>query len=289
MTPPGFPALAPLQTLFWRLIAAPEGVARGAQALRRERVLDSSDLDFLVRPDARMNAVERLDVYADMYFYRLRDCLAEDFPRVAAWLSDARFHDLVTDYLLAHPPSHFSLRELGRALPDFLASHPQGGELPAVADLARLEWARVDVFDEADAVPLARDVLLARATAAPDGFRFERVPATRLLRLDASALPRWKALGGDAGDAVASAVAASAGQGAALVWRQGFAVFHRSLAADEAVCLEALGEAPLTLARVGELLHAAQPAGCSDAAVAGRLAALLERWSADEILRAARS
>jgi hypothetical protein len=37
-------------------------------------------LEALVDGDERLSAVERVDIYADAYFYRLLDCLAEDFP-----------------------------------------------------------------------------------------------------------------------------------------------------------------------------------------------------------------
>jgi hypothetical protein len=157
-----FPDLRGVQELFWKLITAPEGVARGAAELRRGGALESEDLSFLVPPDDTRSSAEQLDIYANMYFHRLHDCLAEDFPVLKARLGDARFHNLVTDYLLAHPPTHFSLRELGRALPGFLASHALEREFPALADLARLEWARVDVVDDADAAPLSREEVLER-------------------------------------------------------------------------------------------------------------------------------
>jgi len=284
MSAPPFPALRSVQTLLWRLIAAPEGVAAGAATLRREGALQGDDLSFLVRPDERMDATERLDVYADMYFYRLRDCLAEDFPKVETVLGADHFHNLATDYLLAHPPAHFSLRELGRALPDFLATHGLAREFADIADLARLEWARVDVFDEADTAPLTRDELLEKGAAAPETFGFGLVPATRLLQLAATVLPRWKRIeNGD--DDVPAAAAPQSERGTALVWRRGFGVAHRSLPAEEAVCLDALREGPLTVARLAELVLGAQPPGASADDVPMQLAALLERWSADEILR----
>jgi hypothetical protein len=136
-----FPDLRGVEELLWKLITAPEGVVRGAAELHREGVLESQDLSFLVPPNDRLGSAEQLDIYADMYFHRLHDCLAEDFPVLLARLGGARFHNLVTDYLLAHPSTHFSLRELGRALAGFLDSHALEREFPALADLARLEWA----------------------------------------------------------------------------------------------------------------------------------------------------
>jgi hypothetical protein len=274
-----FPPLRSVQELFWRLITAPEGTGRGAAALRRAGALEDEDLSFLVPTDARMTPVERVDVYADMYFYRLRDCLAEDFPKVAAHVGAARFHDLVTDYLLAHPPAHFSLRELGRRLPGFLETHALLGEFPVVADLARLEWARVDVFDESDAAPLSREEVIARAGAGPEEFRLALAPCVRLLRVAARVLPLWREP-----DSAGEVVAGATGVGAALVWRRGFAVHHRSVAPDEERCLRELGSSGAGLAQLGCLLLDQQPPDASPQQAAERLAALLGRWAEDEIL-----
>jgi hypothetical protein len=281
-----FPDLRGVQELFWKLITAPEGVARGAAELHRRGTLESGDLSFLVSPDAALSSAERLDIYADMYFYRLRDCLAEDFPALRARLGETRFHNLVTDYLLAHPSAHFSLRELGRALPGFLARHTLEREFPALADLARLEWARVDVFDDADAAPLSREDLLGPGASDPEGFGLALVPAARLLRLDASVLPLWKRL--DAGGGAAEEAASAGGPRGATrplrVWRKGFAIFHRSMQPDEGRCLEALASGGATLAQLGELVAGAQPPDVTETELAERFAALLDLWAKDEIL-----
>jgi hypothetical protein len=280
-----FPDLSELQTLFWRLLAAPEGVRVGAATLRREGTLASEDLSFLVAGDERLGPIERLDVYADMYFYRLRDCLAEDFAKLAARIDAAHWHNLVTDYLLAHAPTHYSLRELGRALPGFLETHELGRQFPALVDLARLEWARVDVFDETDAALLSRESLLEQGAAAPGTAAFALVPSARLLRLDASVLPLWKHLHeGHTGEG--TALAQTRGEtGGVLVWRKGFAVFHRSLPSDEESCLRALAAGDTTLAQLGELLLGAQPPHARSERAAERLATLLDLWSRDELLR----
>ena len=278
MTVQRFPDLRGVEELFWKLITAPEGVARGAAELHRQGALESEDLSFLVPPNDRLGSAEQLDIYADMYFRRLRDCLAEDFPVLLTRQGDARIHNLVTDYLLAHPPSHFSLRELGRALPGFLDGHPLEREFPALADLARLEWARADVFDDADSAPLSREELLELGVSAPEKPGLGLIPAARLLRLDASVLPLWKRL--DAGEG--EEAAAPRGETSAVrVWRKGFAIFHRSMQADEERCLEALARGGASLADLGELLAGADT---PETQLVQRFAALLDLWSQDQIL-----
>src|SRR5512140_2466410 len=73
------PSLAETQQLLWKLITAPEGAAAELAHLgAAERAVAES----LVRPCGRLRPVERLEIYADMYFYRLRDALREDFVAV---------------------------------------------------------------------------------------------------------------------------------------------------------------------------------------------------------------
>src|SRR5437867_1500066 len=75
------PTLSQTQALLWKLITAPEGATAGLAALSpREQAVCAS----VVRADERLSAIERLDIYADMYFYRIRDALKEDFAAVAA-------------------------------------------------------------------------------------------------------------------------------------------------------------------------------------------------------------
>ena len=98
--------LAALEADLYDLITAPEGVGKRLAELGRP----PADLERTVRPNARLSAVERLDLYANMYFHRLHDVLRDEHPRVHAIAGDVAFHDFVTDYLLAHRPSHPSLR-----------------------------------------------------------------------------------------------------------------------------------------------------------------------------------
>jgi len=82
-------SLVALQAALYDLITAPEGVAR------RLGELDGSpaDLEALVKPSPAMTAVERLDVYANMYFYRILDVLRVEYARVVAAVGDAEFHN----------------------------------------------------------------------------------------------------------------------------------------------------------------------------------------------------
>ncbi|HET8948161.1 MAG TPA: DNA-binding domain-containing protein [Candidatus Polarisedimenticolia bacterium] len=198
-------ALAGTEALFWDLITAPEGVRPGLEALVRAGKAEPAAIESLIGGDDRLPAAERLDIYANMYFFRLLDCLREDFPRLATALGEGRFHNLATDYLLAHPSENPSLRYLGRRLPEFLAGHALARESACLADLARLEWTRADLFDAADAKPLGRDDVAGVAAGHGGDLPLRTVPAFRLLRLDHDAPALWREMRdrdpGDAGSA----------------------------------------------------------------------------------------
>ena len=271
--------LAEIQRLFWELIAAPEGAAAGARSLVADGRLDSEDLGVWVKGDGRLGAVERVDVYANMYFYRLHDCLREDYPAVAGRLGAARFHDLVTDFLLSYPSRHHSLRELGRPFPGFAKEHAFAREFPEIADLARLEWARVDVFDARDATPLARDEIVARASHDPERFRVRAIPALRRLRVMPGVLPLWRAHAESSDEAPEVGEAGSAV--GVRVWRRDFSVWHRSVEEDESACLPRLEGEGATVSDLAETLLAHH----EEEAAMARLAALLGSWAADGIVR----
>jgi hypothetical protein len=174
------PTLNQTQTLLWKLITAPEGAAAGRAALP---AAERAACESLVRSDHRLSAIERIDIYADMYFYRIRDALKDDFAAVSTVIGEARFHNLITDYLLAHPPTHFSLRYAGEHLPAFLARHDYSERWPYLPDLALLEWGVLEAFDAPDAPVLEAATLQSIPAARWPELRFRLSPSLQRLRL----------------------------------------------------------------------------------------------------------
>jgi len=268
------PSLAELQERFHELLRAPEGVGRGLETLVARGEVVAPDLSGWIRGDERLDATARLDIYASMYFYRLRDVLAEEFERTASRVGEAHFHNLITDYLIAHPPGAPSLREAGAALPDFLVEHPLGASFAALSDVARIERARLEVFDGPDEIQLDRESFLAHTTHDPEGFRLRVARATRLLEVDPRSLDWWE-------DPSAQPGTGPPRRTHVLVFRKRHAVYHRECVEDEARCLDAVSETPHSLADLAERLlkHDASAEETSE-----RFAALLELWAGDEIL-----
>ena len=227
-------ALAALQERFWRLVSAPESVARVLPRLAADDP-GLAPLSGWIRAGSEPAAVERLDVYANMYFFRLLGVVQGDYPCLEKLLGADGFHDLVTDYLVAFPSQDPSVRHVGARLPLLLDDHPTGRAVPAAADLARLEWARGLAFDRADAAPLAPSALAAVPPEAWGDLRFAPVPSFQVLRLAHPVHLLWQAL--ERGE---PAPALEPRPTELLVWRRGFTVYHRLAHPGEADLLDAV-------------------------------------------------
>ena len=283
------PDLAALQALFYDLVTAPSGVGPGLAA----RGLGPAALDSLVVGDERLSAIARLDVYANMYFYRILDVLRGEYPRVLSAVGEVAFHNLATEYLLAFRPAHPSLREVGARLPGFLAGHGVANERPWLAPLARLERAHRELFDGPDADALTMEALRGLAPEAFVAFPVALVPCHAVLEQAHALAPVWEPLG--AGRVVVPAEAAET----LLVWRERLAVRHRAIPdpAERAMLGAVAAGATLgSLCEVFVAAAAAEPGSAGavtvdGAPVAAALAAgafqVLARWVDDGLLVAA--
>ena len=231
------PTLTETQQLLWRLITAPEGVAA---ALDVNAEADSGlrrALTQTVRSTGGLDAAARLDVYANMYFFRILDVLKEDYPGVLAAVGDVAFHNLITDYLLSYPSAHFSLRYVGRHLAVFVAAHPLRDRFPFVSDLATFEWALAAAFDAADGPVLHAADLNGIAPEMWATLHFEVHPSLQLLRVD------WPVQNARAHVERGEPVGVLEPSATALcVWRDQFKVLHRQLGEAEWLTLRLLAE-----------------------------------------------
>ncbi|HEX3409605.1 MAG TPA: DNA-binding domain-containing protein, partial [Candidatus Binataceae bacterium] len=171
------PDLKHLQQLFYRLIVAPGGVTEG---LTREQNLPDGDLDTVIAGDDRMTPVERLEIYANGYFYRLLEVFKEDFRATLAVVGADNFHNLVTGYLIEHPPTKPSIADAGENFAEYLSAHPLRERWAFLADLARLERATLESFHAADAHALDASAMRALAPTAWPALTLRAHPATRL-------------------------------------------------------------------------------------------------------------
>jgi hypothetical protein len=138
-----------------------------------------------IAANSRLAPFERLEIYNRQYWYRVLDALAEDFPALRAVVGGRAFHQLSIDYLTVHPSTSFSLRNLGWKLVEWLAAHAQhtGRRHRLALDVARIEWAFIEAFDNAERTPLTLDKIATLDGNSQLGLQ----PHLRLLSLDYAA------------------------------------------------------------------------------------------------------
>jgi hypothetical protein len=192
----------------------------------------------LIVGDERASAEVRLGVYRSMYRARIAEALESQFPHLARHLGSESFAQLAEAYIADEPSRHPSLRFVGQRLPDWLAA--RRSEAPLVGGLARLEWARTDVFDLAD-----ESILSLEAVRAYPPDRFGELPvrlvnAHRVVTVPAGTGELWDATGAEVG--IRSLGDPETPKSGAietmLVWRQDTMVYHRAVEPLERVALD---------------------------------------------------
>jgi len=129
----------------------------------------------------RLSAVAQLEIYREQFWLRHTGSLVEDFPGVGGIIGTEAWERLVEEYLLAHRPESFTLRDLGDRLPAFIAGAEWLEERALTFDMARLEWAHVEVFDAVDAPRLDPERLASVPEDAWEGARLVPDPGLRVL------------------------------------------------------------------------------------------------------------
>jgi hypothetical protein len=118
--------------------------------------------ESFIKPNDRLTSFERLEIYNRQYWFRLRNCLSKDYPGLHAVIGDRGFERLIREYLTRHPSRSYTLRNLGSWLVRFLETWPRKTvpHQQLALDIARLEWAHIEAFDNQASSPLKPNDLL---------------------------------------------------------------------------------------------------------------------------------
>ena len=126
----------------------------------------------ILDPAARRPAIAddyggRLNVYRNNYLITLRNALRTTFPAIKRLVGADFFAALANAVVERHPPHSPIMSQYGDAFPAFLDDFAPLSEFPYLADVARIEYARVQAYHAADGARFElRDA--AAATAALD-------------------------------------------------------------------------------------------------------------------------
>jgi hypothetical protein len=234
------------QHLLFKLITAPEGV---------HCELKKNWARLPIVGDKKLSAADRLDIYANMYFYRILDSLKEDYPMIHKIIGDSRFHNLVTDYLLKHPSTHFSMRDVGKQLARFLKKHASIKSWPYLSDLAKLEWGLIEAFDAKNNEILTENDLTQLKPEDWGTLQLTLVDSAKMIHLDFEISPLLKK------------------KNTILVWRKNLEVCYRTLNPLEAKLLAGIKNQK-TFAQL-----------CESAKDPSLVASYLKRWLNDAVLQ----
>ena len=171
-----------IQTERWMkaLIIHPGTVEEAIKARSAAREIPSSKLPVL--PSKSLTAHQRVDVYREMYWLRLREALLIDYPELQRFLGADRFDELCDAYVQEYPSKSYSLNRLGDHLPRFLA---EGGfpllkrQRPFATDLSRIELLMTEVFDEEEVAVLDEAQVASVPMDAWDSIKLRAIPALR--------------------------------------------------------------------------------------------------------------
>jgi len=260
-------SLPELQSRFFRSIARVSSPGEEWQGF-------DPTLVQLVWGSGQLDPAERLDIYAQMYCARLLDILQEDFPRLTAILGEERFRAIGREYLRQFPSTHPSVRYLGARFASFVSTQDEIVSLPFLADLARLEWARLEMFDAPDAEPLRLNHLQAVPPDEWPSLRFRLIPALQLLQCGWPVDTIWAAAGTIRQDEPIQPT-----ETVLRIWRQDFLVYHSRMDAIEQAALAGV-RAGASFAEVCARVESLLPS--QDAA--HTVGSLLLRWIEDGIL-----
>ena len=117
-----------------------------------------------------------LGLYLMAYRARLLSALRDNFPVLHRALGDEAFAELARDYIDAHPSRSRSIRWFGDELTAFLDAVRERLPHPALADVARMDWAVRGALDAAGAAALTLTDLAALAPEQWPQRRFALLP-----------------------------------------------------------------------------------------------------------------
>ncbi|MDE1147018.1 MAG: DNA-binding domain-containing protein [Azospirillaceae bacterium] len=195
------------------------------------RALLSAD-DGAVDLAAGSLAQARLNIYRANVQQSLVEALAAAFPVTVRLMGVPAFRRAALAHVRRQPPDRPQLSAYGGGLPGSLvADHPMAG------NMARLEWAVMQAYFAADAVPLTAEEVAAFPPGDYAGLCFTPHPAARLVWLDHAVLDLWRSAQEDE-DADLSWTAHGAEE--VLVLRPGDGVLCVALPPGAAAAIQAL-------------------------------------------------
>lgn len=137
----------------------------------------------------------RFAVHRNNVIVSLVDAVADQFPVTLELVGTEFFRAMARVFVQQHPPRSRIIAAIGVPFADFIASFAPAATVPYLADVARLELARIEACHAADADTLGADAI-GRAMADPQRLAqlsVELHPSVRLLSSPHAVFSLWAA------------------------------------------------------------------------------------------------
>ncbi len=271
-------AAANLETLerwMQAVVMHPAGAAAGLRATPAKRLLGEAARDpgIVVLPSKSLTSVERLGIYAHMYYARLVEVMEAEYPTTRRILGAHAFAAACRRFVAKNPSRTRTLNALSARFPGFLArSLPKSNRNGLAVDVARIERAMEDVFDAPRAEPMTAAQFAAIGSDPAGRAVLKVTPALRMLALRYPANVYMTATRRGERPRIPRPRAT-----AVIVFRRGYQVFRRDQEPAQWQLLRALAAGKPLAAAVGACIGR-RGARADD--VAKRLGRWFEEWSA---------
>lgn len=162
-----------------------------------QRAVLNGETAALAMRETPLPAARGMALYSNAYVARLGEALRSNFAALCRLLGDDDFATMARQFSAAAPPMAASIRWHGDRLSDFLAATEPYRSCPAIAELARFEWALRHTVDAADADRVTAAALQTLPAAAWPALRCDLHPSVSLLHFEWNAPQVWRALDAD--------------------------------------------------------------------------------------------
>ncbi|PCH82418.1 MAG: DUF2063 domain-containing protein [Hyphomicrobiales bacterium] len=205
---------------------------------------DLSMPNGIIGPDGQPSA-KRFSVYRNNVIASLVEALGNAFPVVRKLVGVDFFNAMAAVYVRQEPPKTPVLITYGDTFGNFLDQFEPAKSLPYLADIARLEHARLVAYHAADKASLDTDMLARIDPENLGNLKLSLHSATVLIRSDYSIVSLWRA---NEGDRVPGSIDVSRSENA-LITRPEMDVKLRAISTGYAIFLESIMEgSPLSSA-----------------------------------------
>lgn len=263
------PSLAETQRQFFRALQFPlRGTSRRATDLpESDEPHDPKFLataDALLRPSPMLIPAECLELYHRQYWFRLLDSIEEDFPGLIRLIGKDTYWKFIEEYMQTHASQSYTLRHLGRLMPEFLEKHILDPVTRQRAtSVAAIEWAMMACFEASDSVTTTPEQVAEELFTLKADIQLLELPSAASAWLD---------------DPDVAWLYEADGPFHVVIWRsRNGSLHHRSLDPGEYSMLQRLHSSVRTL---DEWLAAS----ASDIPDPDTLTRWFARWQADEFL-----